>query len=106
MQQASNVIYMARTTYTNMSTFTESDAETVDVEDNGEWHTARIVREVCDIADPSGYVYRGGRYRVRVVGPGKGYPRAKTFTGETAWSDSRRRYEDIMREMERASRGW
>ncbi len=63
----------------------------------------RVTREVANIRDTvGGHVYPQGAYRVdaNYVDVGGSYARKKTFYGETAWSDSRRLYQDLISEVE------
>jgi hypothetical protein len=57
-----------------------------------------LVVEVADLRDTQGgHVYTDGAYRVRKVGKGENLAtrfRAKTFKGETAWSDAERYFGD------------
>lgn len=49
-----------------------------------------VITETATLVDSQGgYRYAAGAYRVRFEGPNP-KPRAKTFRGETAWSDAER----------------
>lgn len=50
---------------------------------------AVVVTEIATLRDTrGGWSYPAGAHRVRVKGPGTGWPRARTFKGETAWSQA------------------
>jgi len=53
---------------------------------DGTW-IGTVIVETAELTDTQdGHVYPNGAHRVRVEGPGTGWPRSKTFKGETAWS--------------------
>ena len=65
---------------------------------------ATLIEETCDIRETGrSWVYSQGRHRVRVEAPGTGWPRAKTFTGESAWSAAQRHIWDLTSSIERGS---
>jgi len=69
-----------------------------DFYDDKKW---TVIVEIADLLDTKTQTtYTAGSYRVRVEGPSP-KPRAKTFTGESAWSSAERHADDVCREIER-----
>jgi hypothetical protein len=67
---------------------------------SSDWSLEKVVGpavvETADLTDTrTGHVYREGAYRVRFPRKVEGF-RAKTFYGETAWSDAERLARDAL----------
>lgn len=63
----------------------------------------QLERFVADISDTQGgYYYEQGAFKViaKNLTTGKVFHRQKVFYGETAWSDSRRLYEDLVNQVQ------
>lgn len=82
---------------------------------HGDEHTSiTVVHEVGGYTTPDGFYHPNGVHRIKAFHTlsGRAYQgevyrgRAKTFRGETAWSRAENLFDDIVREIQRGSRGF
>ena len=95
--------------YAKSSEFSVVDSKVYWYNGSSENHAIEVQHLVADITDTvGGYEYAQGMHKVTATHllAQKSWKRAKTFYGETAWSDATRLYDDYCFELARGDTSW